>query len=546
MFKLFPDDLKKEFNGYNRRKFSQDLIAGLSVAAVALPLSLAFGVSSGADAAAGLITAIIAGLFIGAIGSASYQISGPTGAMSAILITLSANYGIEGVFIAGMLSGIILIVAALVHAGQIVSIIPSAVITGFTSGIAIIIGVGQFDNFFGIQSSKKSIIAQFTSYVQDGFSPNWEAMAAGLIVILVMLIWPKKLQSKLPAALAGIITVLIVDVFVGFNIVTVGTIPKTLLHDQRLTLTALDFHKLEKLFVPAISIAALGMIQTLLCGAAAGKLKGKKLNADHELLAQGIGNVFIPFFGGVPATAAIARTIVGIKNGGQTRITSIVHSVTLIACIFLLGPVISRIPLAGLAGVLMVTAWRMNDWKGIKEFFRRRYKTSISQFIATMVATVVFDLTTAIIIGVTLSMVLFVMRSSYLEISVDNIDKNHAKGKNLTDNASGIKLVYVSGQIFFGSQDRIISCIHSLSDARSIVLSIRGVPSIDQSAMGELRDLWEEYKARGVDILFCGLQPQVLKMFERSGFLKVLGEKNVYQHAVEAIDSLSNIQKKSG
>ena len=360
-------------------------------------------------------------------------------------------------------------------------------------------------------------------------------MVAGLIVILVMLLWPKKLQSKLPAALAGIIVVLLVDVFVDFDIVTVGTIPKTLLHEQRLTLASLDFQKLEKLFVPAISIAALGMIQTLLCGAAAGKLKGKKLNADHELLAQGIGNVFIPFFGGVPATAAIARTIVGIKNGGQTRITSIVHSVTLIACIFLLGPVISRIPLAGLAGVLMVTAWKMNDWDGIKEFFRRRYKTSISQFLATMVATVVFDLTTAIIIGVALSMVLFVMRSSYLEISVDNIDKNHVKGKNLTENASGIKLVYVSGQIFFGSQDRIINCIHSLSDAKSIVLSIRGVPSIDQSAMGELRGLWEEYKARGVDILFCGLQPQVEKMFERSGFLKVLGEKNVYQHAVEAI-----------
>jgi len=541
----FSLDLRKEFAQYTGKKLSQDLMAGLTVAAVALPLALAFGVSSGADAAAGLITAIIAGIIIGALGGASYQISGPTGAMSAILLTLSARYGLEGVFIAGTISGMILIVAALLHAGQLVSIIPAAVITGFTSGIAIIIALGQIDNLFGTVSAKGSIIEKLLSYGELGFAPNWQAVLFGVLVIAIMLVWPKKWNARFPSSLAGIIITLVLNLLGNFDVVEVGAIPRTLFSDQRLDLSDLNMQNISEFFVPAISIAALGMIESLLCGASAGKMKNEKLNADRELLAQGIGNLIIPFFGGVPATAAIARTSVAIKSGAQTRLTSIIHAVGLIASMFLLAPMMSRIPLSALSGVLIITAWRMNEWHAIKNFFNRKYKTSITQFLITMIATVVFDLTIAILIGVAVSMVLFVVRSSYLEISVDNIDKNHVKGKNLTDNASGIKLVYVSGQIFFGSQDRIINCIHSLTDAKTIILSIRGVPSIDQSAMGELRTLWEEYQARGVDILFCGLQPQVEKLFERSGFLSLIGGKYVYPHAVEAIDSLSSVQKKS-
>jgi sulfate permease, SulP family len=538
MIKKFSQDIRKEFTAYTGHKLSQDLMAGLTVAAVALPLALAFGVSSGADAAAGLITAIIAGLLIGGLGGASYQISGPTGAMTAILLTLSARYGIEGVFIAGMISGILLIIAALLHGGQLVSIIPSAVITGFTSGIAIIIALGQIDNLFGIEATKGSLIERVTSYFELGFSPHWQAVLFGAIVITIMIIWPKKWNAKFPSSLAGIIIALIINMMGNFSVVEVGAIPRTLFPEKRLALGSLDLESIQELIIPAISIAALGMIESLLCGASAGKMKGERLNADRELFAQGIGNLIIPFFGGVPATAAIARTSVAIKSGGQTRLTSIIHSVGLIASMFLLGPVMSRIPLAALSGVLIVTAWRMNEWNAIKDIFSRRYKTSIAQFFCTMLATVVFDLTIAILIGVALSMVLFVIRSSYLEISVDNVDKNHTKGKNLSNSTTGVKLVYVSGQLFFGSQDKLVSCLQGLTDAKTIILSIRGVPSIDQSAMGELYSLWTDYQRKGVEILFCGLQPQVKNMFERSGLIESMEKNYIFHHAVDAIDSL--------
>jgi len=538
MLKQFSLDIRKEFAGYTGHKLSQDLMAGLTVAAVALPLALAFGVSSGADAAAGLITAIIAGLLIGGLGGASYQISGPTGAMTAILLTLSARYGIEGVFIAGMISGILLIIAALLHGGQLVSIIPAAVITGFTSGIAIIIALGQIDNFFGVAASKGSIIEKLISYFELGFSPNWQAVLFGGIVITIMIIWPKKWNAKFPSSLAGIIIALIINIMGDFSVVEVGAIPRTLFPERRLTLGSIEFGNIQELIVPAISIAALGMIESLLCGASAGKMKGEKLQADRELLAQGIGNFIIPFFGGVPATAAIARTSVAIKSGGQTRLTSIIHAIGLVASMFLLGPVMSKIPLSALSGVLIVTAWRMNEWNAIKDIFSRRYKTSIAQFFCTMLATVIFDLTIAILIGVALSMILFVIRSGYLEISVDNVDKNHKKGKNLSDSTTGVNLVYVSGQLFFGSQDKLITCLRGLTDAKTIILSIRGVPSIDQSAMGEIYSLWAEYQLKGVDILFCGLQPQVRKMFERSGLIDVMTKNCIFHHAVDAIDSL--------
>ena len=538
MIKHFSSDLKREFSGYNGKKFSQDLLAGLTVTAVALPLALAFGVSSGADAAAGLITAIIAGIVIGALSGASYQISGPTGAMTAILLTLSARFGIEGVFIAGMLSGVILIIASLLKAGKVVTIIPSAVITGFTSGIAIIIALGQLDNLFGTTSKGESLIQKLLSYGELGFHPSWQPIFFGLLAIVIMVIWPKKWGARFPSYLLAIIIALGINLLFDFNVTEVGKIPRTLLPERRLTFGAIQISALKEYVLPALSIAALGMVESLLCGASAGKMKNEKLNADRELLAQGIGNIIIPFLGGVPATAAIARTSVAIKSGSVTRLTSIIHAIGLVASMFLLGPAMSRIPLAALSGVLVVTAWRMNEWDAIKHIFSRRYKTSIAQFAITMVATVVFDLTIAIVIGIVFSMVMFVLGNIYLNITVENVDKNHRKGKNLTDNITGVKLVYISGQLFFGSIDQFTSSIRSLEDSKILILSIRGVPMIDQSAMGELDELWKECENKGIKVLFCGLQPMVTRMFNRSGFIDKIGENSIFDNAVEAIDSI--------
>lgn len=316
MLKEYISGLRQEFEGYSMKKFKQDLLAGMTVTAVALPLALAFGVGSGATAAAGLITAILSGIIIGGFSGASYQISGPTGAMTAILILLTQKYGLTGIWLAGAMSGIILIAAGILKFGKIVSFIPSSVVTGFTSGIALIIAIGQVDNFFGIKSGEaESTAIKLVHYFKTGIDPNWTAVLLGAIVILTMILWPKKWNSILPSSLVGLVLSLIVHMIFKFPVQVIGEIPKTLLPEGRLDLLSVKLSDIQGLIGPAISIAALGMIESLLCGEVGGKMKGEKLNANQELVSQGIGNLIIPFFGGVPATAAIARTSVGIKSG---------------------------------------------------------------------------------------------------------------------------------------------------------------------------------------------------------------------------------------
>jgi len=373
----FVSDLKREFKDYNISIFTKDMLSGLTVTAVALPLALAFGVSSGATGASGMITAIFAGIVIALLGGASYQISGPTGAMAAVLIPIAIKYGMQGVFLAGFLSGVILLVAGLLKIGRIVHYIPTPVITGFTSGIAIIIALGQIDNLFGTTSKGDSAIKKLISYSHLGFKPNFTALALGLLVIAIMLAWPKKLNMVFPSSLAGLLVAVIISISFNLHVAVVGDIPRKLILDDRLKFSSLSIENIKNIIIPSISIAALGLIETLLCGSSAGRMKNDKLNPGRELVAQGIGNMFIPFFGGVPSTAAIARTSVAIKSGSQTRITSVIHSIGLMASMFLLSPIMSRIPLSALAGVLVVTAWRMNEWEGIKNIFSKRFRGAI-------------------------------------------------------------------------------------------------------------------------------------------------------------------------
>lgn len=307
MIKDYLQDLKLEFKDYNGKKLASDLLAGLTVTAVALPLALAFGVSSGVGAPAGIISSIIAGFIMGGLAGASYQISGPTGTMIAILATVYATLGAEGVFITGFLSGIILIIAAIFRFGKLVSYIPVSVISGFTSGIAIIIALGQIDNFFGTVSLGKTNIEKVLSYGELGFNPNIYAVLIGLLVIGIMVFWPKKL-SKIPSSLSALIIALIVNSIFNFPVQLVGEIPNTIILENRLSFTDISINKIVSLTGPALSIAILCMIESLLCGASAGKIKNQPLNADRELIAQGLGNMVIPFFGGIPASAVLART----------------------------------------------------------------------------------------------------------------------------------------------------------------------------------------------------------------------------------------------
>lgn len=499
--------LKREFKGYNASSFMKDAMAGITCTAVALPLALAFGVSSGADAASGLICAIIAGLVIGGLSGASYQISGPTGAMAAILLSLAASFGLQGVFAAGFLAGVLLLVFAVFNVGKLVNFIPKPVITGFTSGIAIIIALGQIDNAFGTVSQGSNAIAKLLSYGSLGFHPAMGAVFYTLLCALIMIVWPRKLNKVFPSSLLAIIVALVVQLIFSLDVATVGAIPRTLLPEERLMFSSLSPAYLIKFISPALSIALLGMIESLLCGASGGKMKGEKLDATQELYAQGIGNMIIPFFGGIPATAAIARTSVAIKSGGVTRMVSIIHSAGLLLSMFLLSPLMARIPLAALSGVLMVTAWRMNEWETIHVIFSKKLKTSIAQFLVTMIATVVFDLTTAILIGVGLSMVLFVLRaSSELTLQTEKINDK-------------VACVYINGMLFFGTQEKITGEVSSLIEKgfTKIVFSLRGVSQVDHSGAEELQSILEDCKSKGVRIALCGIQPSVEKMLDRVG-----------------------------
>lgn len=535
----YISDLRQEFKDYNPQKFKQDLLAGLTVTAVALPLALAFGVSCGASASAGLITAIISGLVIGALSGASFQISGPTGAMTAILILLFQKYGLNGVWIAGAMSGIILIIAGLFKFGKIVSYIPSPVVTGFTSGIALIIAIGQIDNFFGIKSNEaESAVAKLAQYFQNGIKPNWSSVLLGCIVIVTMLLWPKKWNTVVPSSLAGLAISVAVNLILKLPVEVIGEIPKTLLPESRLTLFSINITELQGLIFPSLSIAALGMIESLLCAEVGGKMKNEKVDANRELVAQGIGNIIIPFFGGVPATAAIARSSVGIKSGGQTRLVSIFHSAGLLISMFALGPIMSQIPLAALAGVLIMTAWRMNEWESIKYIFSRRFKSAISKFLITMVATVVFDLTQAIIVGVVFASIMFMVKISNMEINIQEIDEKRLcerTGIIINKPLKHVRVVYFTGPLFFATVQRLNAKLSELDNTNVLILSMRGVPLIDTSGIQALDELHNQLKMKNCRLMLCGLQPQVLNMLKRSILSDKIGEDMVFWSADQAI-----------
>lgn len=520
LIKDFGRIIKREFKGYNAGKFGKDALAGVTVAAVALPLALAFGVSSGATAASGLITAVFAGLIIGGLAGASYQISGPTGAMTAILASLVAQYGIKGVFIASFIAGALLLIAGIFKLGGLVSYLPMPVITGFTSGIAITIALGQINNLSGLTSEGTTVVAKIGSYFVREQHINLTGLIIGAAVIVFMFLYPKRINQYFPSSLAAIVLSTAANMIFKFDVPVVGEIPKTVFLDDRLNLSALaDWDTVKGLIIPAISIAALGLIESLLCGASAGRMKNEKLDANVELAAQGIGNMILPFFGGVPATAAIARTSVAIKSGGQTRITSVVHSAILLLSMFALGGVMSMIPLSALAGVLIVTAWRMNEWTSIKSIFGKKIKTAIMQFLITMTATVVFDLTIAIVIGVSFSIIMFIVKVSDMQVTVAEVDPERLDDLEIDpEKLKYTCVVYISGPLYFGTCSKLEEKISTLGENYNVIFSMRGVTVADISGVEALREYCERLISSGIMVYFSCVQPPVMSMLERCGF----------------------------
>lgn len=529
---------RDEFSGYTAQKFQQDLLAGLTVAAVALPLALAFGVASGASAAAGLVTAVLAGLLIGGLSGAPYMISGPTGAMSAVLIVLVERYGLEGIWIAGLLSGVLLLVIGLLKLGRFIAFIPAPVITGFTSGIALIIFIGQIDNLLGVKTpGSDSALFKLFGYFKGGYAPDWHTLVLGLLVVATMLLWPKKWNARFPASLLGIILATALNAVLNWPVPQIGEIPQTLILAERLNPLALPWDRLGEFITPALTIAALGAIESLLCGAVASNMTGVRLQGNQELIAQGVGNILIPFFGGVPATAAIARSSVGIKSGGQTRLVSIIHAVGLLASMFLLTGVMARIPLAALAGVLMVTAWRMNEWTSIKFIFGKRFKTAIGAFLITMLATVALDLTQAILIGSFVAGAVFLSQIANIDIDVQSVDpeKLRARGIETEGRCQHVRVAFVTGPVFFAATGNFNEAFARLEDTHALILSMRGVPLIDTAGLESIERLHERLAHRGGTLMFAGVHESAQHMMERAGLMDVIGRENFFWSSDQAI-----------
>jgi sulfate permease, SulP family len=535
---LLPVSLwRQEFQGYSRASFQADLLAGLTVAAVALPLALAFGGASGATAAAGVVTAIIAGVLLGALGGAPFQISGPTGAMSAVLIVVAAKHGQIGLWVAGLMAGVLILLLGIFRMGRVVSYIPSPVITGFTSGIALIIAIGQLDNVLGVHvEGGETVLGKLAAYAAHGITPSVHTLVTAGTVMLVMIILPR-VTTRVPGSLAGIVVASLAVVSLGWQIPTIGEIPRGIVLEQRLTLQQLTPGLALDLVLPACSIAALGAIESLLCGAVGGVMTGTKMDNNQELLAQGVGNILLPFFGGVPATAAIARTSVGIKSGGRTRLVSIVHGIALLVASLVAAPLIGHVPLAALGGVLLVTAFRMNEWESIRFFVHRRLRHAVVAMSVTMLATVLLDLTQAIVIGVAVSALVFLRQSSAIEVAREPVDVERLRqvGHDLTAAPAGVQVIYITGPLFFGSVTPFLESLEGVPHSEALVLSMRGVPTIDAMGLQAIAEVIERQRQGGGHVYLAGVQKPVERRLRQGGVLALLGEDGVHWSADRAI-----------
>lgn len=535
---VLPRLLRREFQGYNASVFQRDLLAGIMVAAVALPLAIAYGIASGATPAAALVTAILSGIVIGFLSGAPFQVSGPTGAMSAILLIISNRHGPNALFVVGALAGILILLVGVFRLGRIVGVLPRPVITGFTSGIAVIIFTSQIDNLLGVKTAAAAnSIEKLLGYLQGGFAPDGAALLCGGIVLAVIVGLPKRIARRVPSSLIGLVVATATTRILSLNVAVIGDIPRTILLEDRLALNADILRVLPDLILPAISVAALGSIESLLCGTVCAKATGKKIDSDQELVALGIGNILLPFFGGVPASAAISRSNVGIASGGQTRMVAIIHGLILLACVFLLGPVIAIVPLAALAGVLIATAIQMNEWTEIRWMFRHRFKSSIAAFAITMIATAWLDLTEAIVIGMALSAVLFMWRASGVIVERREVDLEALRKQgHVVERLHGsIGVIYITGPMFFAAAGSLREAFEAHPEDRAVILSMRGVPLIDVSALEVLEELIDRQAARKGHLFLAALQPAVRDMLDRAGLTARIGAEAIFWSADRAI-----------
>ncbi|MGM3308107.1 SulP family inorganic anion transporter [Anabaena sp. WFMT] len=514
-----------------------DLTGGLTAAVVALPLALAFAVASGVEPKAGVYTAIVAGIIAAIFGGSPVQITGPTGAMAVILVGIVAKYGIEKVWIAGVMAGVIQVALGVAKLGQLVKFIPYPVTAGFTNGIAVIIFCGQLNNFFGLKLPRSDHflpgIWQTVSHIE---AVNWAAVGLVVVAIAGNVLWPK-INNTIPGSLVGLVLATGIASYFHLDVPKIGAIPQSLPMLQTIPHWN-DFSLIRELINPALALAALGSIESLLSAVVAdGMTVSEKHNSDRELIGQGLANIIVPFFGGIPATGAIARTAVNVRSGGKTRLSGVIHGVALAIIILTLAPLASQIPLAALAGILMVVSLRMIEWEAISLLFRATY-SDFAVMILTWLVTILFDLVLAVEIGLIAAGALFIKRMSDLSLAKIPETEVFPPGIPL-ELGKEIAVYRVDGPVFFGAAERFVTFLREQPEVKYLILRLRFVPNMDTTGLVALEDIYQDLKRHNCRLILTGLQPQVQQLLQRSGLLAKIGLSNCFETTTDAICSLS-------
>ena len=518
---FFHPKILDSFAGYNRKLFTKDVFAGLSVGIVALPLAMAFAIASGLKPEAGIFTAIIAGGLISILGGSRVQIGGPAGAFIVIVYGIVERYGVPNLLLATAMSGVFLFVMGIFRLGTLVRFIPIAVIIGFTNGIAFLIALSQIKDFFGLQIEKMP--AQFFQATQtlylaaDTFNPTALALAcSSLGVLIAWKISQKNLGwlSHLPGTVVAMILATIVTTFFDLPVDTIGSrfggIPAGLPHFEWFPIS---WDTAQFMVIPALTLALLGAIESLLCARIADGLMHDRHDSNQELMAQGVANLVTPFFGGMPATGTIARTVTNIESGGNTPLSGIIHAITLLAIVLFAAPLAKNIPLASLAAILIYVAWNMGEWKkfiGLKQF-RLPYRITI---LSVFALTVVLDLTVAVQVGLLLAFITFIYRIS----SLSRCERADGKDFPGLENTQGsIDAYRIYGAIFFGAV-KLLEKIEEKLPTETLLLDLKNVIYVDTSGMDTIMELAHLCQIRNIKLIICGLDHQPLEMAERSEF----------------------------
>lgn len=528
--------------GYSKAQLIKDIIAGIIVAIIALPLSIALAIASGVGPEQGLYTAIIAGFFISFFGGSRVQIGGPTAAFVVIIYGIVTEYGTDGLIVATILAGIILVIMGICRFGSLIKYIPYTITTGFTCGIAVTLFVGQLKDFFGLQM--KSVPSEFwdkiIAYGKNIGTINVTATVIGFVAVAIMLIWPK-VTDKIPGSLVAIIVTTAIVYFAKLDVNTIGSVYGQLDSSfPKFHVPAISMKLVQQMLSPAFTIAVLAAIESLLSAVVSDGMIGDTHKSNAELIGQGLGNIFSGLFGGIPATGAIARTAANVRNGGRTPIAGITHCVTLTVILLVLMPLAALIPMTTLAAVLLVVAANMADWESFFRLCKSAPKSDIIVLVATFFLTVFFDLVVAIEIGVVLAALLFMKRmAETADIKAwkytDSPDITPGEAEKLRDIPHSISVFEICGPMFFAAADQILN-INSHHHTKAVVIRMRSVPAIDASAMKSLHELFNRAKRKNITLIFSHVNEQPMHVMEKDGFIELVGKENFHENIVDALD----------